>query len=404
MNDMKKSKAAWKMHIRFRALLHMAVINLKYKKLRSSLTVIGIAIGTGSVFLLMSFGLGLQALVEKQISQGQSVNTIDVSTSGSRILKIDSSTVKDIAALRNVKSASGFYAKASKLTVGGATADVVMYGGDRTFLQASDFVMRAGAMIDPDKTDQIVISSSILEAVGITEAKQALGTIVDIKMKLTDATVEQKFTVVGILSSGNGSEAFISNKVFMENRQDEYAGVKVLATDRQVVGEVRKSIESLGYATASPIDTLEQVDQFFKILRLALGSFGAIGMIIAILGMINTLTVSLLERTKEVALMLTLGARPKDMKMLFIVEAIVLSLLGGLLGIMSAIGVGIVTDAILNQMARSRGATVSFTVFSSPLWLVLLTLLVMAGVGYLVAFVPARRAARTNSIVVLRRE
>lgn len=404
MNDGVKNKARWSMHIRPGALLHMAIVNLKFKKLRSSLTILGIAIGTGSIFLLMSFGLGLQALVAKQITRGQSINTIDVSTSGSRILKIDNTTVKDIAAIRNVTSASGFFAKASKLTVAGATADVVLYGVDATYLQASDFVMLAGGMIDPAKNDQVVISSTILEAVGITNVKDALGTSVGIKVKVADAIIEKNLKVVGVVSAGSGSEAFVSSSIFTESKADDYAGVKVIAADRQYVNEIRRSIESLGYGTASPVDTLEQVDQFFKVLRVVLVSFGSIGMVIAILGMINTLTVSLLERTKEVALMLTLGARPRDMKNLFIIEAIVLSVFGGITGIVGALGVGAIADAILNQLARSRGATVAFTVFSTPLWLVLLALLIMAGVGYLVAIVPARRAARIDSVAVLRRD
>lgn len=404
MNDMKKSDAAWKMHIRFDALLHMALVNLRFKKLRSSLTIIGIAIGTGSVFWLMSFGLGLQDLVAKQVSQGQSINTIDVTTSGSRILKIDESTVTDIAAIRNVQSAGGYYAKASKLSVSGAVADVVTYGVDSLYVKVGGLVMRAGSMIDPENPDQVVLSSAILEAAGITDVRQALGTKVGIKIKLGDSVIDKQFTVTGVIASGNGSEAFIGAKVFTDAKLDAFAGVKVLSEDRQYVNEIRKSIESLGYATTSPVDTLDQVDQFFRVLRIVLVSFGAVGMIIAVLGMINTLTVSLLERTKEVALMLTLGARPKDMKLLFIVEAIVLSLIGGFAGIVGAICISYVVDFVLNQMARTRGAIESFTVFSSPIWLILLALLVMAGIGYLVAFVPAKRASRVNSVEVLRRE
>lgn len=400
-----KSTAGWKLHIRFAALLHMAIANLRFKKLRSSLTILGIAIGTGSVFLLMSFGLGLQSLVASQVSSGQSINTIDVTTSGSRILKIEDNSIKDVAAIRNVQRASGYYAKAGKLTVGGATADVVMYGVDSLFIETSNLVMRAGTTIDPTKTDQIAISASILEAVGVTDFKQALGTTVTVKVKFADnETVDKKFTVVGVVSSGNGSEAFISPKVFTDAGVKTFAGAKALVSDREYVQDTRRSIESLGYGTTSPVDTLEQVDQFFRILRVVLVSFGAIGMIIAILGMINTLTVSLLERVREVALMNALGARPRDMKNLFIIEAIVLSLVGGVVGIIGALWLGAIIDIVLNQLAIGRGATAGFTVFSSPIWLIALVLLFMAGVGYLVAFAPARRAAKVNSVEVLRRE
>lgn len=401
----RNEKPGWKLHIRNGAIIHMAIKSLTAKKLRSALTIIGVAIGTGSVFLLLSFGLGLQALVAKQVTEGQSINTIDVNNSGSQVLKMTGTTVGDIAAIRNVKAVSGYYAKASKLAVGGAAADVVTYGVDKLYVQTGDFVMRAGKMLEATRTDQIVVSGSILDAAGVADSKQMINKPLTLKVKLSDDTViDKKFTVVGVLSSGGGSEAFISSKVFESSGAKEFVGIKVLVNDRQNVSGVRHAIEGLGFSTTSPVDTLEQVDQFFRILRIILVSFGAIGMIIAVLGMINTLTVSLLERTKEVALMLALGARPRDINLLFIIEAIILSLVGGVVGIISALLVSVGADIVLNAVARSRGAVTGFTVFSSPPWLVLAALLIMTGIGYIVAFVPARRAARINSIEVLRRD
>ncbi len=400
-----KSSVQWKLHIRFRALLHMAVANLRFKAFRSAITIIGIAIGTGSIFILMSFGLGLQDLVAKQISQGQSINTIDVGTSGSQVLKINSAAVKNIAAIQHVQSVSGFYAKASKLTVGGATADVVAYGVDPLYLRTSNLSMSAGTNIDPNKTNQVAISASILEAIGITDAKRALGTTTDITIKLPDdSSLRKTLTIVGVIASGNGSEAFLSHKLFEGEHTTDYAGAKALVDTRAHVTDTRRAIEGLGFVTTSPVDTLNQVDQFFRVLRIILVGFGAVGMTIAILGMINTLTVSLLERTREVALMLALGARPQDMRLLFTLEAVTLSIVGGIIGIISAMILGAGVDIVLNTAARSRGAVERFTVFASPFWLIILALAAMALVGFLVAYAPARRASRINSIDALRRE
>lgn len=392
-------------HIRSSILLHIAVSSLLSKKFRGALTIAGVAIGTGSVFLLLAFGMGLQNLVTNQVMKGQSINTIDVTTTGSRMIKMDQEKVADIVRITNVESASGFYAKASKLTVGGAAADVVVYGVDTLYLQTSEFVMVAGKMVDPNSPEQVAVSSSILEAAGVTDYAKMIGTTVTVKVRLSDEKlIEKKLRVVGVVSSNGGSEAFVSPKIFSENGVTGYAGIKVLANDRQHVPQIRHAIESLGYDTMSPIDTLEQVDQFFKILSVVLVSIGAIGMVIAILGMINTLAVSLLERTKEVALMLALGARPRDVRSLFIDEAVILALAGGVLGIVSATAISFAVDAVLNQLARSKGATAGFTVFSMPLWLVGVMLLAMVAVGYVVAYLPARRAARINSIEVLRRD
>src|SRR5206468_3453072 len=110
----------------------------------------------------------------------------------------------------------------------------------------------------------------------------------------------------------------------------------------------RKQIESMGFLTTSPIDTIEQINQMFKFFNVLLAGFGAIGMIVAVLGMFNTLTISLLERTKEVGLMITLGGRNRDMRKLFIFEAVLLSVAGAVIGIVSAIILGQIINLVMN--------------------------------------------------------
>lgn len=386
-------------------LVRMAIANLQYKKMRNGLTILGIAIGTGSIFMLMSFGLGLQSLVEQQITDGKSINTIDVTATGSRLLKIDQQVIKDISSLAHVKAASGVYAKASKITVGGASADVVAYGVDDVYLQTSSLIMKAGNQLDTQERNTVNVSNSILEAIGVHNAKDAIGDNVVLKIQKGNGEYyEKKLSITGVTSGGNGLEVFTSSGNFQDAGVNTFTQAKVIVEDRDYVNEVRRSIESLGYDTVSPLDTIKQVDQFFKIFRVILISFGCIGMIIAVLGMINTLTISLIERTREVALMLAIGARPPDIQKLFIIEAIVMSLSGGLVGLIFAISTSKLIDVSLNQLAKNRGASSEFSVFATPIWLIALTLLFMISIGMLVAFMPARRASKTNSIDALRNE
>ena len=120
--------------------------------------------------------------------------------------------------------------------------------------------------------------------------------------------------------------------------------------------------------------------------------------------MTNTLTVSLLERTKEIGLMVALGARAKDVRRLFTAEAMLLSLTGGIVGIILATLFGFGVDLVLNSFARNRGITESFSLFYLSPLLILATLLVIIAIGFIVSFIPARRAARVNPIDALWRE
>ena len=127
-------------------------------------------------------------------------------------------------------------------------------------------------------------------------------------------------------------------------------------------------------------------------------------MIVAILGMFNTLTISLLERTREIGLMIALGARRKDMRMLFMLEAVILSLIGSIMGIIMAMITGSILNLVVSRLAHGRGVQDSFSLFSNPLWLVVSLIVFMVLVGLGVVILPARRAEKINPIDALRRE
>lgn len=392
-------------HIRMGKLVHMALRDLLFKRTRSILTVIGVMLGIGMIFGLVSFGFGLQNLVQQQIVDGKTINTIDITSASSKIITLTPDNLRKVGAIEHVKAVSGTYVAASKLSMDGSEADVVAYGIDDLYLSVSNLGIQLGDPLDVTKTDQVIVSKVLLEAVGIHDPKTALGKQLNLEIERADGkSFTAPLKVVGIIDSGNGSEVFISSKTFAEAGVPSYASGKALVDTRSNITDVRRSIESLGFTTASPVDTLDQVDQFFRIFSLLLIGLGGISVMVAILGMVNTLTVSLMERTKEISLMIAIGARPQDMRRLFICEALLLSLTGGIAG-MAAVGLlAALINVTLNQLAKGRGVVDEFSIFAFPAWLIIATLVAVFLIGLLVALAPARRAARINPIDALRRE
>lgn len=395
--------------IALRLLVFFAWRNLVSKKLRTFLTMFGIIIGIGAIFFLLSFGLGLQRLVTQQVIGDRSIKAIDVTSPNSRIIKLNTQAANRFTELGHVERVGRSYSFPGILRLNGAEKDMVTYGVDEAYQNLSSLNIVGGRHLENSDTNEVLVNRAAMAALGMKQDKDALGKTVNITVPLAggDARVteiKREFRIVGIVDSGAGGELFLPIGIFDAAGVATYSQIKVVADDTKSVPDLRKQIESQGFQTTSPIDTLGQINQIFKFFTLILASFGAIGMIVAVLGMFNTLTISLLERTKEIGLMMALGARTRDMRRLFIFEAVLLSLAGSLIGIGLAVLGGSGINIAMNSLAHRRGVTDSFDMFATPWWLISGMIAFMIVVGLAVVFFPARRAARINPIDALRRE
>lgn len=390
-------------------IVHIALRNLSSKKLRTFLTLFGVVIGIGAIFFLLSFGLGLQNLVTKQIVGGTSVKSIDVTTPNSKILKLDSSTTDRIKHLAHVDKAGLEFSFPGSMKKSGSELDTVVYGVNTDYQELSDFEKIAGRLIKNEDAEVAVINDSARTALGFSSASDAVDKSLSMYILLNDSSekqknIEKEFKIVGVINSGAGSEVIVPSHVFETAGVKVYSQMKLTADNEASVSSLRQQIDGLGFQTASPSDTIDQINQIFKLFNFALVGFGAIGMIVAVLGMFNTLTISLLERTKEIGLMIALGGRNRDMSKLFIFEAALLSVIGAATGILLAILTSLAVNSFMNNFAHKRGVSETFAIFSYPLWLVASLLSFMVLVGLTVAFFPAKRAQRIDPIDALRRE
>jgi ABC-type antimicrobial peptide transport system permease subunit len=353
--------------------------------------------------------LGLRNLVAKEVIGDTSIKAIDVSTPNSKILHLDAEMINKVSRLGHVERISKSYSYPGILSFKGSETDTVTYGIDGNYADLNAFNLVAGRAITDTDVDAVVVNRAVLRVLAQKDDRSLLNKELRIVIPLQNASstkkqIEKEFKVVGVIDTSTGPEVFISNGIFEGAQVKNYSQVKVVTDSTESVAGLRKQIESLGYQTTSPVDTLDQINEVFRIFTFVLVGFGAIGMIVAVLGMFNTLTISLIERTKEIGLMIALGARSRDMFRLFVFEALLLSLSGAIIGILFAMVAGAIITLLMNGFAQSRGVTDSFQLFSYPLWLIASMVGFMLFVGFLVVLFPARRARKINPIDALRRE
>lgn len=403
-----------KTHQSFRSLplgtlFRTASRNLFAKKLRSALTLAGIVIGIGTIFFLLSFGFGLRNVVTGEVIGNASIKTIDVASPNSRVIKIDRTNVDRIRNLPHVVQVGVTYSFPGIAQLNSSEIDSVVYGLDSNYQDLVDLNPVEGRLLQNDDSMSAVVNRSALKALGVEDKEGAVGKKFQLTVPLdgasqTTSEVKQEFTIVGVIESDSGGEIFIPSFIFDNAGVATYTQAKVSADESENVSGLRSQIESFGLLTSSPADTIDQINEIFKFFNLLLIGFGAIGMIVAILGMFNTLTISLLERTREVGLMIAMGARHRDIRLLFIIEALLLSAVGAVIGIVIAVWISAVVNGMMNFYAHQRGVEGGINLFSTPLWLIAALIIFMLVVGLLVAYFPARRAGRINPIDALRRD
>jgi putative ABC transport system permease protein len=191
---------------------------------------------------------------------------------------------------------------------------------------------------------------------------------------------------------------FLKNKFGITGAQSGKVEVDV-----NKVANIRAQIEQMGFVTESVIDLVKDINSFFNIIRVAMVILGTIIMSISAMGMLNTLSVSLLQRTKEVGILKALGAKRKDVFKMFVFEAAIISFLGGSLGFLGGYGTAYAINILFNITAvRSGHATLNFVYI--PYYFVVAIIVFIFFLGLATGLMPARRAARIHALDALRYE
>ena len=182
-----------------------------------------------------------------------------------------------------------------------------------------------------------------------------------------------------------------------------YTTVTVKVARPQDIEEVEKKITDMGFSAFSVADLLKNQRRAFILLDLLLGLVGSIALTVASLGIVNTMVMSILERTREIGVMKAIGASDQDVRWIFLIEAALIGLMGGLFGIALGWGVGRVINAGANYYLRTQGEAAA-NLFLIPWWLIAGGLAFALLVSLLAGSFPASRAAKLDPIQALRHD
>ena len=184
--------------------------------------------------------------------------------------------------------------------------------------------------------------------------------------------------------------------------------VLVKADEVKSVLDITNAINDLGYQAYTPQSTVESINSFFLVLQVVFGGVGAIALLVAAIGIANTMTMAILERTREIGIMKAVGAKNKDILSIFLGEAAGIGLVGGIGGVVIGWGASKLLNVIAisyfsSQTSSAMGTSLSM-VTSTPIWLVAFALVFSIIVGLLSGLVPAIQAASLIPVNALKYE
>ena len=388
--------------------LRMSWQNIRANKMRSFLTILGIVIGVTAIIALITTVESATNEMTRQFSE-LGAGKVSVSISGTALKKgLSETDLERLAAVDNVESLDPTVSFTRHVSAQKRLAeDVTIEGRYAVYFQRSEDLIGAGRGLTPmdmDRNSHVCVIDATLRT-ALFPGEDPLGQ--------TLIVGGQSFRIVGLLSddnsdvmsamfsSGDGGKVILpfpaAQRMIRSNRVTSL-GVYIRDTDR--TDETIDEIESLlnaafnykddAYQTINLESLLDAMDTVLGMMTTMLAGIASIALLVGGIGIMNMMLVSVSERTTEIGLRKALGARPRAIQTQFLLEAVMLSLLGGVIGIILGNLLSLLFAAWLDvAFAVSAGA-------------VLLAFLFSASVGILFGWAPARKASRLNPIDALR--
>jgi putative ABC transport system permease protein len=405
-------------------LLRVALRALAINKLRSALTMLGIVIGVGAVIVMIAVGAGAQKRVDEQIrALGSNLLLVmpGATTAGGVRMGFGSASTlseDDVAAInREIPDAIAAPALrgAAQVIWGNTNWSTVIYGITPEYLQVRQWTLAAGRTLEPAE----VAAAAKVCLIGSTVARQLFGDAQPVGEMIRIKRVP--FTVVGVLETkgqslmGTDQDDVILMPITTARtrvvgsasaaKQRSVGTIWVKAADGVAASSVEAEVRALlrqrhrlqpgaddDFSMRNLAEVMAAQEASSRVLALLLAAVASVSLLVGGIGIMNIMLVSVTERTREIGLRMAVGARMRDILGQFLVEAVTLSLIGGLIGVALGIGAAMAIAAFAGwRIALSTEAIVLAVAFAFV-------------IGVFFGFYPARKAARLNPVEALRFE
>lgn len=426
-------------------LIRMGIKNLWRRKLRTFLTVLGVVIGTSSIIVMLSLGFGLSSFFEEQISQWGDLTVINVykgwsDVPGKEQISLDDKAVESFKSLPNVVAVSPMLETYGVIKAGRYIAHSTIRGVDPSTMDAFGFKAAEGRLLESSDSLVAVFGSSIRYNFYDPKARVWREANIDLMKDKLSITLdpnygwsvpgenkpnykEYKIKTAGILEEGDWETSYaiympiaevkkmIIDKEKAENvkpqnktNTNEYNRINVKVSDINKVQEVQQKIKDMGHEAYSLNDQLEYTKKQAATIQAVLGGIGGVSLLVAAIGITNTMVMSIYERTKEIGIMKVIGASLKDIKKLFLFESALIGLFGGMLGIGFSYSLSYLVNKFSYQFGEALGAYGASKISIIPIWLVIVAMAFSALIGIISGYFPARRAMNLSALEAIRTE
>ncbi|SNX53964.1 FtsX-like permease family protein [Thermoanaerobacterium sp. RBIITD] len=446
----------------FKDYIKTSFRNLSRRKLRTFLTSFAVAIGTMLIIIMVSLGVGTQNLVINSLKEHASITQIMVSpykdigtieinmttedqkkweeNRKKNFKKLTQANLDKIKKIENVSDIKSLlYAQITKTQIGdksGSSTTVEGYDLKYGVFSPSEIEavklkeknknikpIIAGRDLNADDKDTVLIGQNYLKKMGITDYNSVIGKDISMAASLPQspgtAPVQPliiKAKIAGVISDKfSGAGSIIMSIDMAAKIQGYYKGdpnyfdnngpdqLIVNAKSFQDVKTIADKIKKMGYGIQTYQSVLDQIKNMFAIFQGILAIGGIIVLFVAAIGVINTMIMSIYERTRSIGIMKAVGASKSNIKNLFLVESGSLGFIGGIMGILFGWFGTKILGFVFNIFIKSKGGTPT-EIFSIPLWLVLGSLAFSILVTVTAGLYPAARAAKLDPIEALRYE